>query len=363
MWVISVATVGALWTWAMIMFAHLGYRKAVAEGRAKPSRFRMPGSPITNWIVLGFIVLVTLFLARSEHPRRPLRGTYVVRHPGGRVPAGPRRGRPAAGLMQLPPGPGAPAGRPLSMPPRGRGHDRHLRRDRRGPPLHRRRGRRHTHDRLAVPVAPDRGRDPAQAGEPPAHRLVQVARRLVKLAGLGPERRARGVVAMSAGNHAQGVAYHAQRLGIPATIVMPGFTPLTKVEGTRQYGARVDPARRGVRRRHRPRPPARAGGGARIRPPLRRCRHHRRPGHGRARAARGRTRARRAGGADRWRRPDRRLAIAARHLKPGIEIIGVEAALYPSVYRLLRKLPPEPGGPTRGRGHRRQAARAGSPCR
>ena len=39
---------------------------------------------------------------------------------------------------------------------------------------------------------------------------------LVKLAGLGQERRARGVVAMSAGNHAQGVAYHAQRLGIPA---------------------------------------------------------------------------------------------------------------------------------------------------
>ena len=62
---------------------------------------------------------------------------------------------------------------------------------------------------------------------------------LVKLAGLTPEQRARGVVAMSAGNHAQGVAYHAQRLGIPATIVMPGFTPLTKVEGTRRYGARV----------------------------------------------------------------------------------------------------------------------------
>ena len=44
---------------------------------------------------------------------------------------------------------------------------------------------------------------------------------------------------MSAGNHAQGVAYHAQRLNIPATIVMPSFTPLTKVEGTRHYGARV----------------------------------------------------------------------------------------------------------------------------
>src|SRR4051812_6915960 len=44
---------------------------------------------------------------------------------------------------------------------------------------------------------------------------------LVKLAGLTDAQRARGVVAMSAGNHAQGVAYHAQRLGIPATIVMP----------------------------------------------------------------------------------------------------------------------------------------------
>ena len=44
---------------------------------------------------------------------------------------------------------------------------------------------------------------------------------------------------MSAGNHAQGVAYHAGRLGIPATIVMPSFTPNTKVEHTRGHGARV----------------------------------------------------------------------------------------------------------------------------
>jgi len=52
------------------------------------------------------------------------------------------------------------------------------------------------------------------------------------------ERRA-GVIAMSAGNHAQGVAYHAARLGIPATIVMPLNTPFTKVEHTRKHGARV----------------------------------------------------------------------------------------------------------------------------
>jgi threonine dehydratase len=53
------------------------------------------------------------------------------------------------------------------------------------------------------------------------------------------EERRRGVIAMSAGNHAQGVAYHAGRLGIPATIVMPSFTPNTKVKHTRGHGARV----------------------------------------------------------------------------------------------------------------------------
>jgi threonine dehydratase len=49
----------------------------------------------------------------------------------------------------------------------------------------------------------------------------------------------RGVVAMSAGNHAQGVAYHAQRLGMKATIVMPRFTPGVKIERTRSFGAEV----------------------------------------------------------------------------------------------------------------------------
>jgi threonine dehydratase len=61
----------------------------------------------------------------------------------------------------------------------------------------------------------------------------------VKLASLTAEERARGVIAMSAGNHAQGVAYHATRLGIPATIVMPKLTPFLKVEKTTQFGARV----------------------------------------------------------------------------------------------------------------------------
>jgi len=62
---------------------------------------------------------------------------------------------------------------------------------------------------------------------------------LNKLKSLTPEQAKIGVIAMSAGNHAQGVAYHARRLGIPATIVMPEFAPFGKVERTRKLGARV----------------------------------------------------------------------------------------------------------------------------
>jgi len=56
---------------------------------------------------------------------------------------------------------------------------------------------------------------------------------------LTPEQRAAGVVAASAGNHAQGVAYHAHKLGIPATIVMPAGTPFTKITRTEIHGAKV----------------------------------------------------------------------------------------------------------------------------
>ncbi|WP_310496845.1 threonine ammonia-lyase [Sandarakinorhabdus sp.] len=62
---------------------------------------------------------------------------------------------------------------------------------------------------------------------------------LNKLLSLTPEERARGVIAASAGNHAQGLAYHARRLGIPATIVMPRFTPIVKVQQTEGHGAHV----------------------------------------------------------------------------------------------------------------------------
>ena len=56
---------------------------------------------------------------------------------------------------------------------------------------------------------------------------------------LTAEQRKCGVITMSAGNHAQGVAYHAQRMDIPAVIVMPKFTPTVKVANTRRFGAEV----------------------------------------------------------------------------------------------------------------------------
>jgi len=60
-----------------------------------------------------------------------------------------------------------------------------------------------------------------------------------KLSSLTREEARRGVIACSAGNHAQGVAYHAHRLGIPAVIVMPRYTPYVKVEHTQKHGAEV----------------------------------------------------------------------------------------------------------------------------
>ncbi len=62
---------------------------------------------------------------------------------------------------------------------------------------------------------------------------------LNKLLALSAEDRAKGVIAASAGNHAQGVAYHSQRLKIPSKIVMPVGTPLIKVVSTQNYGAEV----------------------------------------------------------------------------------------------------------------------------
>ncbi|OZI51697.1 threonine ammonia-lyase [Bordetella genomosp. 5] len=62
---------------------------------------------------------------------------------------------------------------------------------------------------------------------------------LNRMLTLSDAERRQGVIAVSAGNHAQGVAYHAQRMGIPAVIVMPRFTPTVKVANTRRFGAEV----------------------------------------------------------------------------------------------------------------------------
>ena len=62
---------------------------------------------------------------------------------------------------------------------------------------------------------------------------------LNRLSQLSPEERERGVVAASAGNHAQALAYHGARLGVPVTIVMPEGTPFVKIDGTRAHGANV----------------------------------------------------------------------------------------------------------------------------
>ncbi|MBL4804818.1 MAG: threonine ammonia-lyase [Alphaproteobacteria bacterium] len=62
---------------------------------------------------------------------------------------------------------------------------------------------------------------------------------LNKLLTLTEEQKEKGVIACSAGNHAQGVAYHATRLGIPSTIVMPNGTPFNKIQRTEDFGAKV----------------------------------------------------------------------------------------------------------------------------
>jgi amino acid transporter, AAT family len=68
-YVTSVALVGALWTWAMMVVAHLGYRRAVARGEAAPVRFRMPGAPYSNWLVLIFLGMVFILLGTEESTR------------------------------------------------------------------------------------------------------------------------------------------------------------------------------------------------------------------------------------------------------------------------------------------------------
>src|SRR5206468_2257198 len=109
---------------------------------------------------------------------------------------------------------------------------------------------------------------------------------LNKLLALTQAERARGVIAMSAGNHAQAVAYHAERLGIPATIVMPVTTPFVKVDATKSCGGGLISGN----------------------------------------------------------------AVAARAKKASIEIVGAEAELYPSFWNALRGANLPVGGPTLAEG-------------
>jgi threonine dehydratase len=167
-----------------------------------------------------------------------------------------------------------------------------------------------------------------------------------KLASLDGPARAAGVIAMSAGNHAQGVAYHAQRLGIPATIVMPKGTPFNKVERTAGFGARVllegdsiDTAAVYARER------AAAEGLTFVHPyddPLIIA------GQGTialellAEFPELDTIIVPIGGGGVLSG----VAIGATSLKPGIRMVGVEAALYPSMHHAVRNLAPANGGQT-----------------
>ena len=67
--VTSIALIGTLWTWGIILVAHARYRRAVAAGRAAAAPFRMPGAPVANYVVLAFLVLVTVMLWRDPDSR------------------------------------------------------------------------------------------------------------------------------------------------------------------------------------------------------------------------------------------------------------------------------------------------------
>jgi threonine dehydratase len=159
---------------------------------------------------------------------------------------------------------------------------------------------------------------------------------LNRLSALSADERQRGVIAASAGNHAQGVAYHAARLSIPATIVVPIGTPTVKIENTRRHGATV------------------IEGGATLEDAARLATDHGRE----ARltyihpyddpiviAGQGTIALEMLAAV-----PDLDLllvpigggglisgiAVAAKTLKPAIEIIGVQAVLYPSMFNLIK---------------------------
>jgi threonine dehydratase len=159
---------------------------------------------------------------------------------------------------------------------------------------------------------------------------------LNRLAALSPDQRKKGVIAASAGNHAQGVAYHAARLSIPATIFVPIGTPMVKIENTRRHGATV------------------IEGGATLEEAASLAR-----AYGKSRgltyihpyddpliiAGQGTVALEMLAA-----KPDldalivpvggggliSGIAVAAKALRPAIEIIGVQATLYPSMYNVIK---------------------------
>ncbi len=173
---------------------------------------------------------------------------------------------------------------------------------------------------------------------------------VVKLARLSPEEAKRGVIAMSAGNHAQAVAYHGTRLGISTTIVMPENTPQVKVTATRAFGARVVLHGEGVGDAEQEAlriaalegrvfvhpyddPDVIAGQGSMAlemledTPPLD-CLLVPVGGGGLISG----------------------MAIAAKGHSPQTQVLGVEAALYPAMWTALTGIPRDSGGPTLAEG-------------
>jgi threonine dehydratase len=160
---------------------------------------------------------------------------------------------------------------------------------------------------------------------------------LNRLAALSADQRQRGVIAASAGNHAQGVAYHAARLSIPATIYVPIGTPTVKIDNTRRHGATV------------------IEGGATLEEAAALATTHGRnegltfihPYDDSLIVAGQGTIALEMLAAV----PDldvlvvpiggggliSGMAVAAKTLKPDIEVVGVQAALYPSMYNLIKQ--------------------------
>jgi len=173
---------------------------------------------------------------------------------------------------------------------------------------------------------------------------------VTKLASLTPEERARGVIAMSAGNHAQAVAYHAARLGIPATIVMPEATPYVKVAATRAYGAEVVLHGEGMSEAQ-----ARAADIAEEQT-LTWVHPYDDPFVIAGQGTIALEMLEEAGDLDVLVIPIggggliAGNAIAARGVKPAIEVIGAEAALYPSMWNALRGRNSPVGGATLAEG-------------